>query len=247
MQYAHKQNIDKDKLKKMLPRGTSHKVTDEIIDLINSMEDDTGLIQEYLEESLMSHLPVLKKVKVDLVEYVNAIKFCNLKKAMTNDKAWQIVFPDKYDKLIREDRWNSSHVSMYNSSALVTKLDAQMMLTVEIQYAPLFHSELMRQVRLADGISSNGMPVSANIQQVASAKVLDIVMPKESQEIHLKIGQSDDSKAAQEGMYVEMRRIAQNQQELLKAGHSIEEVQKLNMKIEVVDEEELIEVDIEED
>ena len=44
-----------------------------------------------------------------------------------------------------------------------------------------------------------------------------------------------------------MRRIAQNQQELLKAGHSIEEVQKLNMKIEVVDEEELIEVDIEED
>ncbi len=89
--------------------------------------------------------------------------------------------------------------------------------------------------------------MSANIQQVASAKILDIVMPKESQEIHLKIGQSDESKAAQEGMYVEMRRIAQNQQELLKAGHSIEEVQKLNMKIEVVDEEELIEVDIEED
>jgi hypothetical protein len=231
----------------MLPRGTSHKVTDEIIDLINSMEDDTGLIQEYLEESLLSHLPVLKKVKVDLVEYVNAIKFCNLKKAMTNDKAWQIVFPEKYDKLIREDRWNSSHVSMYNGSTLVTKLDAQMMLTVEIQYAPLFHSELMRHVKLADGISSNGMPVSANIQQVASAKILDIVMPKESQEIHLKIGQSDESKAAQEGMYVEMRRIAQNQQELLKAGHSIEEVQKLNMKIEVVDEEELIEVDIEED
>ncbi len=241
--YAHAQNIDKEKLKKMLPRGTSHKVTDEVIHLINMMEKDTGLIQDYMEESLLSYLPVLKEVKVSLSDYVNAIKYCNLKKSMANEKAWQIVFPWRYDKLVLENRWNSSHVSMYNSSPLVVKIDTQMMLTVSVQYAPLFHKELMRQVRLADGVSSNGMPVSANIQQVASAKVLDIVAPPIEQKIDLKIGQSDSAKDAQQQMFNEMKGIAERQKALLLAGHKIEDIQKLDIKIEVMDEDEFIEIE----
>ena len=206
---ANKQNIDKEKLKKMLPRGTSHKVTNEIIDLINKMGDDTGLLQEYLEESFMSYLPTLKEVKVSIHDYINAIKYCNLKKNMPNEKAWQITFPDKYDKLVQEGRWNSSHVSMYNSSPLVTKLDAQMMLSVEVQYHPHFHRYLHKLMKVADGESANGAPVSANVQYLALAKILDVTMPKESQEINLKIGQSDEAKASQEMMFNEMKTIAE--------------------------------------
>ncbi len=245
--YANPQNIDKAKLTKMLPRGTNHKVTDEIIALINKMEADTGLIQDYMEESLLSYLPVLKEVKVTLTEYVNAIKYCNLKKSMANEKAWEIVFPERYNKLIRENRWNTSHVSMYNGSPLVVKIDTQMMTAVHIQYAPLFHKELMRQVNLADGVSSNGMPVSANIQQVASAKVLDITMQPIEQKIDLKIGQSDGAKEAQQMMFNEMKSIAERQKALLAAGHKIEDVQKLDMKIEVVDDDDdFIDIDEEE-
>jgi SOS response regulatory protein OraA/RecX len=45
-----------------------------------------------------------------------------------------------------------------------------------------------------------------------------------------------------------MSEIAKNQQELLKQGYSIEEVQKLNLKIEEADDEEdIIDLDQEED
>jgi len=235
------------KIQDLLPTKTNVAVTEEIVALINNMETDTGLPQNLMEEDVMSYMHLLSGVKgIGMKDLINAIKYCNLKKNMANEKAWEIVFPERYNKLIRENRWNTSHVSMYNGSPLVVKIDTQMMTAVHIQYAPLFHKELMRQVNLADGVSSNGMPVSANIQQVASAKVLDITMQPIEQKIDLKIGQSDGAKEAQQMMFNEMKSIAERQKALLAAGHKIEDVQKLDMKIEVVDDDDFIDIDEEE-
>ena len=234
---SNEQTIDKDKLKRLLPKGSHHKVTDEIIDLIGSMEKDSGLLQEYMEDSLLTHLPVLREVKVSLPEYVNAIKFCNLKKNMDNQKAWEIVFPHKYAKLVQEGRWNTSHVSMYNGSPLVTKIDAQMMLAVHIQYAPLFHQMLMKQVELASGWDAHGRECSPTVQHLAASKIIDVTMAPVAQEIDLKIGQSDEAKDSNAKMFTEMERIARNQKALLEAGHSIEEVQRLNLTIEVEEDD----------
>ena len=230
---ANEQNIDKEKLQRLLPKGTHHKVTDEIIDLVHAMEKDTSLIQEYMEESLLTHLPVLRGVKVDLKEYVNAIKYCNLKKGMDNNKAWEITFPAKYAKLQKEGRWNTSHVSMYNSSTLVVKLDAQMMIDVKVQYAPLFHQMMLKQLELANGYDAHGNECSPTVQHLAASKILEITAPLEEQKIDIKIGQSDEAKDSQAKMFIEMKRIALNQQALLRKGHSIEDVQRLNLKVEI--------------
>lgn len=237
MLYANEHNIDKEKLKRMLPKGSSHKVTDEIINLIGSMEKDTGLIQDYLEESFLSHLPVLREVRVDLKDYVNAIKYCNLKRGMTNEKAWEIVFPERYKKLHDEKRWNSSHVSMYNSSNLVVKIDAQMQIATHIQYAPFFHESIMVQYKLMMGSDAHGNDTSAHIQHLAAAKLADLTQAPVEQKIDLKIGQSDEAKNSNAKMLAEMDRIAKNQQELLRQGHSIEEVQKLNLVIDVEEDD----------
>jgi hypothetical protein len=234
---ANAQNIDKEKLKRLLPKGTHHTVTDEIINMINSMEKDIGLLQEYMEESVLVHLPVLRETKVDLKEYVNAVKYCNLKKNMENQKAWEITFPKKYEKLVREGRWNTSHVSMYNSSTLVTKIDAQMMVAVHIQYAPLFHKMIMKQVELASGWDAHGRETSGTVQHLAASKVIDTVAPPVAQEIDLKIGQSDEAKDSQSKMFDKMETIAQNQLKLLESGHSIEDVQRLNLTIEVEEDD----------
>ncbi len=234
---SNKQSIDKEKLQRLLPKGSHHKVTDEIIELIGSMEKDVGLLQEYMEESLLTHLPVLREVKVDLQEYVNAVKYCNLKKNMENQKAWEITFPSKYEKLVREGRWNTSHVSMYNSSTLVVKIDAQMMLAVHIQYAPLFHQMMMKQVELANGWDAHGRECSPTVQHLAASKIIDVTMQPIAQEIDIKIGQSDEAKDSQVKMFNEMEKIAQNQKKLLEAGHSIEEVQRLNLTIEIEEDD----------
>lgn len=233
MMNSKNQYLDKEKLMRFLPKGTNHKVTDEIMSLVHHMEKDTGLLQEYLEESLLSHLPVLQDIKVDLPDYINAIKYCNLKRNMSNEKAWEIVFPERYKKLNEEGRWNTSHPSMYNSSKIVVKIDASMIVGDHIQYAPMHHKMMMKQFELANGISADGTPVSPQVQHLAAKTILEMTMQPEDNTVELKIGQSDEAKASQEKIYTEMTKIAKNQQELLKAGHSIEEVQKLNLKVEV--------------
>jgi hypothetical protein len=177
-------------------------------------------------------------VKVDLKEYVNAVKFCSLKKHMSNEKAWEICFPAKFKKLHDEGRWNTSHVAMYNSGSLVTKIDAQMAIEISIQYAPHFHRAMMKQVELSNGIAADGMPVSAQVQHLAAKTILEIAAPIVDQNVNLKIGQSDEAKSSQEKMISKMADVAKGMQALLEAGHKIEDVQRLNLTIDVEEDEE---------
>jgi len=244
--FAKKQNIDKEKLQRMLPKGANHKVTDEIINLISTIEDDIGLPQDYMEESLLSNLPILSKVKTDLDDYINAIKYCNLKQNMSNQKAWEIVFPERIQRLKERGKLESlsSHVSMYNKTDIVVKLDAQMMIAAHIQYAPMFHAAIKKQFELMNGNGAHGIPVSAHVQHLAAKELAELTKMPVDNTIELKIGQSDEAKKAQSTMIHQMSEIAKNQQELLKKGYSIEEVQKLNLKIdeEVEDTDEYIDV-----
>jgi len=238
--YASEHGIDAEKLTRLLPKGTSHKVTDEIILLIKNMESDTEIMQEYMEESVLEHLPVLREVKVTLRQYVNAIKFCTLKKNMTNMQAWEIVFPQKHKKLVDEKRKISTHVSMYNQSPLVVKIDTSMSLNIQIQYAPLLHKSIMKQASIMDDPDASFM-----VQHLASKTLIETLKPAEVQKHEIAIGQSDESKLASEKTYNEMAKIANNQQKLLEAGHSLRDIQKLNIvHVEVEeDEEEYIDVE----
>ena len=222
--------ITVDKIKKLLPKGTSHLVSDEIINMINNTEKETGILQEYFNDSFLTYLPVLKQVSIPLEKYVNAIRYCNLKRMMSNEKAWEIVFPHKHKKLIDEGRWNASHVSMYNQSALVVKLDAQMMIGAHIQYMPYFHKTFEKQFNLMNGIDAQGRPVSAHVQHLAASKLYDMTKPPEDITMNLKIDQSDDAKASTEKMLSKMSELASNQQKLLEQGYTITDIQKLNFK-----------------
>ena len=241
--YSSKHNIDAEKLKKLLPKGVNYKVTDEIINLIGAMEDETGLFQDYMEESLLSHLPVLREVKISLREYIDAIKFCNLKKAMSNEKAWEIVFPARHKKLKDEGRKISSHVSMYNQNNIVTKIDAQMMLDLSVQYAPLLHEAIKKQVDIMHDPEASFM-----VQHLASKTIIETVKPLQEQKVDIKIGQSDEAKVATQKMYTKMEEVALNQQKMLEAGHSLADVQKLNITFDgTPDEEDEEYIDVDED
>ena len=51
---SESQNITVEKLKKFMPKGTSSKVTEDIVRIIHNIENDTGVSQEYAEEQVMS-------------------------------------------------------------------------------------------------------------------------------------------------------------------------------------------------
>ena len=81
------QNLTVEKLRKFLPRGSSVQVTEEIVNVLRSMEDDTGLPQNMLEQDVLSYMHMVGKQGVSIIDLANAIKFCNLKRNISNKKA----------------------------------------------------------------------------------------------------------------------------------------------------------------
>ena len=91
------QNITREKLKALLPKNSQTSLTDELMHLIHNMGDDVDLPQELLEEDLMSYTFLLGQQKGSprFEDLINAIKFCNLKRNYSTEKAWSIVFPKR--------------------------------------------------------------------------------------------------------------------------------------------------------
>lgn len=193
-QYANSQGITIEKLKSFLPKGTSFEVTQAIVDKINNTGNETGLMQEVFEEKVLSYMHLLNGKGRSLDKLVNALKYCSLKliPGMTNEKAWAIVFPEKYDKLISEKRFVGSHVSSYNGSDMVIEIDKLLMIPVAVEYAPMFHFGIKKLYDLANGIGAKpDDKVSPTVQMLATAELVKITkMPEVAKvEVDVKVNQ----------------------------------------------------------
>lgn len=241
--HSKNQGITKEKLESFLPRGVSRKATDEVLTLIKNLERDTHVLQEHMEENVLAYMHVLKEVKVDLKEYVNAIKYCTLKQNLPNTRAWAIVFPDQYDRLVEMkkehgDKVNiDSHASNYNKSKIVTKIDAMMLVPPSILYAPMFHAAVQKQYNLMNGIGArHDDRVSAHVQHLAAKELAEMTKMPEDNTIELKVGMTDEAKRSQDNLFNQMQQLAQNQQKLLEAGHSVTDIQKLGLTANIADD-----------
>ena len=230
-----RQGITVERLKELLPRKTSIAVTSEIIDLINNMENDTGLPQELLEEDLMSYTHILGGMKgVGMKDLVNAIKFCNLKRNYDNKEAWSIVFPEKYNKLVEENRQVDSHVSMYNGSKLVVAIDKEMLVPVHLQYAPYFHAAVKKQFDLMNGRSTKGsdgkeMTVTPMVQHLAAKELAALTKQPEEQKLSVSVTPSDAALSMQSDMNDQLKAIVAHQKRQLENGADIIDVQTIGL------------------
>lgn len=245
--HSKSQNIDKEKLIRFLPKGASHKVSDKIIEIINNIEYDTGLNQEYMEEKILANMTIVKDLKLSLEEYVNVIKYCTLKQNLTNRKAWEIVFPDRLKRLedLIEQRKKegkpetvniNSHVSNFNKTEAVLRIDAQMALAVSIEYAPYRQMAIMKLVNLTNGIASNpNTRVSAHVEHLSAAKLYDITKVPEDNTFKVEMGMSEKAIEVQKGLMKEVARMADAQFKAAESGMKLDDVQKLSLGSDVVD------------
>jgi hypothetical protein len=231
------QSITRDKLKRFLPKGSSVQVTDEVLDMINNMERDTGLPQDLMEENLMSYMHLIGKIKsISINELANAMKFCTLKRNMTNKEAWAIVFPKKYDELVAANKQIDNHVSMYNSSKIVVEIDKQMIIPVYIQHNAYHHAAIKKQFELMNGNDGSGGQVSAMVMHLAAKELALITKMPEDKTIELKIGMSDAAMAQQQEMNDALSEIVANQAKMFAAGKSADEIQKIHT-VKIIEEE----------
>lgn len=191
--HSNSQGLTVEKLKSFMPKGASAEVTQAIVDKINNTGNETGLLQEVFEEQILSYAGLVSGKGRTFEKLVNALKYCNLKliPGMTNERAWAITFPDKYDKLITEKRFAASHVSMYNSSEMVIEIDKMLMMPVAIQYAPMFHHSVKKLFDLSNGFAANGKEASAHVQFMATAELAKLTrMPETAKvEVDVKVNQ----------------------------------------------------------
>ncbi len=224
------QNITKEKLKSLLPRKTTIAVTDEIMELIHNMEDDTGLPQEMMEEDLMSYTHLLSGTTNGMKDLVNAIKFCNLKRNYDNKTAWAIVFPEKYDRLIAMEKEPNNHVSMYNNSKLVVAIDKEMLIPVHLQYSGYFHAAVKKQYELMNGTSSQGKGRTTPMVEHLAAKELALLTAQPvDTKIDLKVTPSDAALSLQGEMNDQVRELVALQKSKLLAGTDIIEAQVIGL------------------
>ena len=230
------QFITVDKLKGLLPKNTNIAVTEEIVTLINGMEDDTGLPQEALEEDVMSYMHLLGGMKgVGIKDLVNAIKYCNLKRNYDNKESWSITFPERYDKLVSNNKQVDNHVSMYNSSKLVVAIDKEMLIPVHLMYAAHFHSATNELYKIGvlgkGGKNAEGqeMTVTPMVRVQALKELTTITKPPEEQKIAISINPGDAALSMQEEMNDQLKIIAGQQRQRLVAGEDIIDVQQIGL------------------
>jgi hypothetical protein len=84
---------------------------------------------------------------------------------------------------------------------------------------------------------------SKAVQQKAGETLIRELKPAEDSTVNIKVGMDDESKAQQSKLVDHIGQIALNQQKMLAAGMSIEEIQKLNVQQSKPD---IIDVDPEE-
>lgn len=145
-------------IEKALPKNSRFNITEDMLALINGMGNDCGIYQDYMIESFYSHIPVLREMtNVTTRTYVDAIKYCNLKQRMSNQDAWKIVFPDRWKRLEMDGRADQlgQNVTAYNKRPIVSKIDADMAVSVYIQYAPHRHAAIAVNFNLMNGVSSS--------------------------------------------------------------------------------------------
>ena len=229
------QGITVERLKELLPRKTNIAVTQEIVDIINNMENDTGLPQELLEEDVMSYTHLLGGMKgVGMKDLVNAIKFCNLKRNYDNKEAWAIVFPDKYRRLVEENKQVDNHVSMYNASKMVVAVDKEMLIPVSMQYAPYFHAAVKKQFEIMNGKvpkdkDGKEVNVSPMVQHLAAKELADLTKPLEEQKLSVTVNPGEAALSAQSEMNDILRNIVAGQRKRLEAGEDIIDVQQIGL------------------
>ena len=241
------QNITVEKLKQFMPRGTNAKVTEDIVKIIQNIENDIGVNQEYAEEQVMSCMSLMGKQGVTLEKLVNAVKFCTLKRHYDNKKAWAIVFPAKYDELVANGKFIDSHVSEYNSTYCVVEVDKMMMVPFYLQYNHLKHEALMKQANLMRGIGSKPDDyVSPHVQHLASKTVYEMLKSPEDNTIELKVGVSDALVEQNREMADNIKKIVELQSNAFRNGGKTADIQKIHIKKDT-DNENVIDADLDDE
>jgi len=239
-----------EKIKRFLPKRSTHELSEKVLEKINSMGENIGVLDSDMDEMFLTHINVLDKLKIPMEKYVDALKYVALTNHMSNKKAFEIVFPDRMARLgLQQERADlegagrvinvDAHVTSFNKSEAVTEIRSNAMLASHIEYNWMFHQQMHNLHNMSMGKTADGIQVGAVARVQAASKILEITQMPQSQQIDVNIGMDEDSKSMYQQMMDQVSASAAIQLKRLQGGASVKDVQKIEVNVnepgEVID------------
>lgn len=216
-------------LQQQLGKKKSHLINQDTVDELNKLAEDPDYGQEFLD-SYISHFNILEHGKWDTPKYMNAMKYFTLVEAgHSQTDAYIKTFPERLEARIKRGEDKSrmgGEASRFNQSELVNEIRKVAAIPVQLIHRHLLHEAIMKQAELM-----HNEDVSYAVQQKAAESLIRELKPAEDSTVNIKVGQTDEVKQQQAQLLDHLGSIAINQQKMLAAGLSIEEIQKLNVQV----------------
>jgi len=227
------QHFTVSKLQQFMPKGSSVKVTEVMVDELNAIGDgvDTGLF----EEQLLSHTSLLGR-GLGMADLARAIKYVILVNIMkqTSENAYMIVFPQKAQEVMDRGQNCSSFAAMYAQTKAVMGIQKKSILSAKFSMVPTYFRSLEVMSSLMEGNSPHGATVSSTVQLNAAIALEAALRQEEDTTINLSMGMNDEAKRITSGLAEQLEKMNKLQMTRIAAGESIETVQVLGISTDKI-------------
>ncbi len=211
-------------------------LTQEVVDDLNLLVSDPDYGEEF-KDAIITHTSILEgKDGWSLEQYLDAIKYYSLTAAANSQvDAYIKVFPERLQA--RLDRGQNKddmrgEASRFNATGLVSRIRSNALVPLHI----LNQGTTQLAINTLTTLMLSGRSEVARVS--AATALLKELRPPEVQQVELQLGMSDAAAEAHAKQSEQLLTIAENQQRLLKAGVSINDIQQLHIKTIDVEVEE---------
>lgn len=167
-------SISKDQLIEASSKRVRGHITDELVARINSIIEEPDMRAEY-RENIIGYLDVLKDGRVNMLDYVNAVKYVSYKmRGDTNKAAYAKVFPDRIARYKANGTVDySPWVSSYRKSRLVVGILERSIIPTHLLNADIYQESINV---LADLMVNSD---SDKVRQESAKSLMDGLRPPE--------------------------------------------------------------------
>lgn len=183
-------SVDKDTLKRILPKHMRSRVTDELVNDINTLISDPYEREVYLD-NLVSFASVLTTGTYRLPLYLDAVRFVGYKLAGdTNQLAYIKTFPKRYQHYMARglsEQELSGYVSTYSKGILVNKIMEQTIIPGYIFNQGIYQEAVQR---LADSMRNAN---SERVRMEAANNLINHLKVPEVAKVQLDVNIKEDN------------------------------------------------------
>ena len=222
--------LNEDTLRGLLKDKVNDATIKAIMEELEQLEERDGISRDYFEEQFTSHMDLLGQ-GVYPKKLIEAIKFVSLvQSGLTNQKAYDAVFPQKAAQVYGRGSNTSSFATEYAKKKTVVEIMKRSIIRDDIRHAPLRDKILHKMIDLMNGKGAKPDDyVSPTVQLNAAIAAETMTRPPEDKAIDLRIGYNEDAKALQQTIATQLAENAALMRKQFESGRSLKDVQKIGI------------------